>query len=727
MFAWLGRFVFHRRWALLVGTVVFVALAGVSGVSVFSQLKGGGFDDPDAESVRARVLLAEEFDAGSPDLVMVVTADGGVDSATAKAAGQALTDEVADEPGVAQAVSYWSTGNPALRSENGDRALILVRLAGDDEAVEAAAEPIIADYAARGGLEIDTGGPAALGVSLGGIIGEDLAIAEAIAVPLTLILLALVFGSVISGLLPIGVGAIAVLGTFLSLFLVSQATDVSIFAINLTTALGLGLAIDYSLLIVSRFREEIAAGLGTEQAIARTVQTAGRTVAFSGLIVAVALSALLIFPLYFLRSFAYGGVAVVLIAMLGALISLPALLSVLGSRVDRLAIGKGRRPVATGTGRWHRIATTVMRRPLQVGTPVVLLLVLLATPLLGVTFGLPDDRYLPRDQAVRVVGDTLRTEFGGGGASALSVVLPSGGPEQAAGLAQQISELAEVAAVETVTGTYADGDQVSEPGPAAARFDNGTGAYMEVRSGVEPISPEGEQLVRDIRELDTGTEFLVTGQSADLADSKDSIFSRVPLALAIIAVATFVLLFLMTGSLLIPLQALVLNVLSLGAVFGAMVWIFQDGNLSGLLDFTSTGTIDTAIPMLVFCIAFGLSMDYEVFLISRIKEEYDANGGHNTAAVANGLQRTGRIMTAAAGVLSITFIAFALTSHVNTIKLFGLAMTLAILLDATLVRGLLVPAFLRLGGDANWWAPAPLRRVYDRFGLSESEPRGDNE
>ncbi|MBA2533120.1 MAG: MMPL family transporter [Nocardioidaceae bacterium] len=723
MFAGLGHFVFRRRWVLLAGTLVFIVIAGASGVSVFSQLKGGGFDDPDAESVRAELLLAEEFNAGSPDLVMVVTADQGVDSSPAQEAGRALTEEIAAEPGVAQAMSYWSTDSPTLRSEDGDKALVLVRLTGDEEAVEAAAEPIIADYVTRDSLRIDTGGPAALGVSLGGIIGEDLAIAEAIAVPLTLILLALVFGSVISGLLPIGVGAIAVLGTFLSLYLISQSTDVSIFAINLTTALGLGLAIDYSLLIVSRFREELAAGLGTEEAIARTVQTAGRTVAFSGLIVAVALSALLIFPLYFLRSFAYGGIAVVLIAVIGALISLPALLSVLGSRVDKLAIGKGRRPIQTGTGMWHRIATTVMSRPLLVGTPVVLLLVLLATPLLGVSFGLPDDRYLPRDQAVRVVGDTLRTEFGGGGASALSVVLPSGGPEQADQFARQIASLETVAAVDTVTGSYTDGEQVSEPGPAAARFANGTGAYLEVRSDVEPISPEGEQLVRNIRALDTGDEFLVTGQSADLADSKDSIFSRVPLALAIIALATFVLLFLMTGSLLIPLQALLLNVLSLGAVFGAMVWIFQDGNLSGLLDFTSTGTIDTAIPMLVFCIAFGLSMDYEVFLISRIKEEYDTNGGENTVAVANGLQRTGRIMTAAAGVLSITFIAFALTSQVNTIKLFGLAMTLAILLDATLVRGLLVPSFLRLGGDANWWAPAPLSRVYQRFGMSESEHR----
>jgi putative drug exporter of the RND superfamily len=272
-----------------------------------------------------------------------------------------------------------------------------------------------------------------------------------------------------------------------------------------------------------------------------------------------------------------------------------------------------------------------------------------------------------------------------------------------------------------VTGTYADGNQVNPANPASARFGaRSSMSYLEVRADVEPISSQGEQLVRDIRNLDASTEFLVTGQSADLADSKDSIFSLVPLALAIVAATTFILLFLMTGSVLIPLQAIVLNLLSLGAVFGAMVWIFQDGHGAELLNFTSTGTFDTAIPILIFCIAFGLSMDYEVFLVSRIKEEYDATGD-NTAAVANGLQRTGRIMTAAAGVLSITFIAFALTSEVNTIKLFGLAMTMAVLLDATLVRGLLVPSFMRLGGRANWWAPKPLRRIHQRVGMSESE------
>lgn len=715
MFEKLSWFVYRSRWLVLAGSVVFVAIAAVSGLAVFDQLKSGGFDDPDSETVRARTVLAEEFDAGSPDLVMLVDPRGSVDSGTARSAGKTLTEQVGTEPGVAQATSYWTTGSPALRSDDGSKALVLVRLTGSEQEVDNAAESIIERYQSRDGMAIQVGGPAALGATLGGIIGENLALAEAIAIPLTLILLVLVFGSVIAGLMPIVIGMIAILGTFLALYLISFTTDVSVFAINLTTALGLGLAIDYSLLIVSRFREELADGYDTPTAIARTMGTAGRTVAFSALVVAAALAALLIFPLYFLRSFAYGGIAVVLISMLGALLTLPALLAVLGERIGMPKRDHRRRRDA---GLWHRIASVVMRRPVLIGSAVAALLLLLASPLLGVSFGLPDDRYLHDDQPVRVVGDTLREEFTAGGASGLFVVQPNGTAEQAGELAERISNLPEVDAVETAAGTYADGEQTRPPGPASARFVGDAGAYLEVRSGVEPISPQGEDLVGKIRAVDVRADLLVTGQSADLADAKDSIFSLVPLALGIVAVATFVLLFLMTGSVLIPLQAIALNVLSLGAVFGAMVWIFQDGNGAGLLNFTATGTTDTAIPILVFCIAFGLSMDYEVFLISRISEEFAATGD-NTAAVAGGLQRTGRIMTAAAAVLSITFIAFALTSEVTTIKLFGLAMAIAVLLDATVVRGLLVPAVMRLGGRTNWWAPAWMRRVYQRAGMSE--------
>jgi RND superfamily putative drug exporter len=366
-----------------------------------------------------------------------------------------------------------------------------------------------------------------------------------------------------------------------------------------------------------------------------------------------------------------------------------------------------------------------MRRPILTGLPVVLLLVLLALPFLGVSFSLPDDRALPTDSTARIVGDSLRSDFDDTGARSFPVVLPNATADQTTAIAELISEIPEVNQVETSTGTFAGGARSAEPGPPSERYADADGGYLTVFSDVEPVSPEGEQLVADIRALDFGGAFLVGGAAADLVDSKAAIFGLVPLALAIVAGATFVLLFLMTGSVLVPIKAIVLNVLSLGATFGAMVWVFQDGNGADLLNFTPTGTLDTSIPVLMFCIAFGLSMDYEVFLLSRIKEEHDRTGD-TRAAVAVGLQKTGRIMTAAAGVLAVTFLAFS-TSSVTFIKLMGLGLTLAILMDATLVRGVLVPAFMRLAGEANWWAPPFLRRLHNRIGLSEgpTEPSPD--
>ena len=599
--------------------------------------------------------------------------------------------------------------------------MLLVQVGGDEEEVEALAEPIITAFEGENdGLEVSFGGPLATGQAFGETIGEDLARAEAIAIPISLVLLLLVFGSVVAAFLPVLIAGVAIVGTFLALYLITLATDVSVFSINLATALGLGLAIDYSLFMVSRFREELATGSSTEDAVARTMQTAGRTVAFSALTVAVSLAALLIFPLYFLRSFGYAGIAVVLIAGAAALFTLPALLSVLGPRVDKFRVGRApRADRADRSGRFFgRLASTVMRRPIIIGAPIAILLAVLAVPFLGVSFGLPDDRSLPADSTARVVGETLRSDYPGGATSLASVVLPRSTEEDAAAAAARISELPGVSQVDTASGSYAGGELAEPPGPQSARYAAGDGIYLDVGSGVEPISPEGEALVRDIRDLELSSTALVGGDAAALVDSKSAIFGLAPFALAIIALTTFVLLFLLTGSVLVPVKAIVLNVLSLGATFGAMVWIFQDGHLSDLLGFTPTGTLDTTTPILMFCIAFGLSMDYEVFLLSRIKEAHDLTGDTNLAVVT-GLQRTGRIMTAAAAVLAVTFIAFS-TSGVAFIKLMGVGLTLAILLDATIVRSLLVPAFMRLAGEANWWAPAPLRRLHQRIGINES-------
>ncbi len=729
MFSFLGRFTYRRRWFVLAGTVVFLAAAVFTGLSVFDKLGSGGFEDSNAESSRATALLAERYDAGSPDLVLLVTApNGDVDASGAVRDGADLTQALIDEPGVENVVSYWSPqaeggGNPGLRSTDGDKALVLVRLSGDEKQADPVSTRLQDTYeGAAGDLDVQIGGP---GVGLGETIGADLGRAEGIAIPITLVLLLLVFGGVVAALLPLAVGAMAILGTFLALYVIASTTDVSIFSINLATALGLGLAIDYSLLVVSRFREEFAKDSDTQAAVARTMQTAGRTVAFSAITVAVSLSALLIFPLYFLRSFAYAGISVVAIAAAAALLTLPALLSVLGPKVNRFSVGRKRSTTgddaapAAESGFWYSLSHTVMRRPILTGLPVVVLLVLLALPFLGVSFSLPDDRALPTDSTARIVGDSLRNDFDDSGGRSFPVVLPNATEDQTSAVAALISDLDQVNQVETSTGTFAAGVQTAEPGPPSARFGDGNGAYLDVFSDVEPVSPEGEDLVARIRDLDASVPFLVSGPAAQLVDSKSAIFGLVPLALAIVAGATFVLLFLMTGSVLVPIKAIVLNILSLGATFGAMVWIFQDGNGADLLNFTPTGTLDTSIPVLMFCIAFGLSMDYEVFLLSRIKEEHDRTGD-TRAAVAVGLQKTGRIMTAAAGVLAVTFIAFS-TSSVTFIKLMGLGLTIAILMDATLVRGVLVPAFMRLAGEANWWAPPFLRRLHNRFGLSESE------
>jgi putative drug exporter of the RND superfamily len=431
--------------------------------------------------------------------------------------------------------------------------------------------------------------------------------------------------------------------------------------------------------------------------------------------------ALLVFPLYFLRSFAYAGIAVVALACLGALVFLPSLLAVLGGRVDRWTLRR-RRPKAGG-GAWHRIATFVMRRPWPIAVSVVAVLLLLGTPFLGVQAGLYDDRVLPKHASSRQVQDQIRANFSSQEASALSVVAAgagSAGPQRERAVdryAAALSSLDGVARVDASTGSYQDGRNVASP-PAAARFSNRDGTWLAVVPSLEPISSAGERLVHELRSTPAPFQTLVAGPSAELVDSRDSIFGSLPLAVGIIAVVTFVLLFVLTGGVLVPLKAIVLNLLSLSATFGAMVWTFQQGNLSGLLGFTATGTLNTSMLILMFCIAFGLSMDYEVFLLSRIKEEH-GRSGNNQAAVALGLERTGRIVTAAAALLGIVFIAL-VTSGITFLKMFGVGMALAVVVDATLIRAALVPTFMRLAGNANWWAPGPLRRLHDRIGLREA-------
>jgi RND superfamily putative drug exporter len=789
MLDWLARSLLRRRVLVLVAAVAVVGAAGVLGAGVVSKLRSGGFEDPAASSTRAQAALRDSFHTGEPNLVLLVTADGGtVDRGDVAGGGLQLTRRLAAERDVSEVQSYWTTKAPALRSVDGRQALVLARIAGDDDATQKRAEQLATTFEGdRGSMRVRVGGQARVFGQVSDQVERDLTRAEGIAVPITLLLLVVVFSSAVAGALPLAVGGFAIVGTLLVLRLLASLTDVSVYALNLTTALGLGLAIDYSMFIVSRYREELRAGQEPADALVTTMRTAGRTVLFSAATVAVALVALLVFPLYFLRSFGYAGIAVVALAAVGALVVLPALLAVLGRRIDSLRLPFGRRPAArpaatpqraaapaagadrtvrpagsaqapeAGSGAWHRIAMAVMRRPVPIATAVVAVLLVLGAPFLGVRFGLPDDRVLPTSASSRQVADAIRGDFTARDADALQVVATgTGAPAAVAaeidGYASSLSGLPGVARVDAMTGSYAGGHKLasrpqataqapaSTPAPASARaqapasapvpaagaqaggrFVAGSATWLRVVPTVEAYSSAGENLVERVRALPAPFAVDVGGPSAQLVDTKAAISDRLPLAVAIIAGATLLLLFLMTGSLVIPIKALVLNLLSLSAVYGAMVFVFQDGHLSGLLGFTSTGTIDTSMPVLLSCIAFGLSMDYEVFLLSRIKEEYDRTGD-TVSSVATGLERSGRIVTTLAALLAIVFIAFA-TSQVTFLKLFGIGSALAIVVDATLIRALLVPAFMRLAGRANWWAPRPLRLLHDRIGLREDVPR----
>jgi putative drug exporter of the RND superfamily len=724
----LARFLLRRRLLVLGASLAVVVAAGVFGGGAVAKLKSAGFDDPQAESSRAAVVLRDTFHAGDPNLVLLVTAEQGtVDGRAAAAEGRALTARLAAEPGLTQVGSYWTLGSPALRSRDGRQALVLGRVGGDEQAQDGRIAALAAAYGHDGAAtRVQAGGSLQVGHDIGEQVQQDLAKAEGISVPITLLLLVVVFASAVAGALPLAVGGFAIVGTLLVLRVLAGVTDVSIYALNLTTALGLGLAIDYSLFIVSRYREELRAGREPGDALVATMGTAGRTVLFSAATVAVSLLALLVFPLYFLRSFGYAGIAVVALAALGALVVLPAMLALLGRRIDRFRLPLGRRrgsARADGGGFWHRVAVAVMRRPLPIALAVVAFLVLLGAPFLNVRFGLPDDRVLPASAPGRQVSDAIRANFAADDAAALSVVTtgaegPAGHAADIAGYAGRLSALPGVARVEALTGTYVGGRQEAGPSPASARFAAPTATWLSVVPSVDANSPEGEAVVHRVRDLPAPFAVKVTGQAAQLVDTKASLFGHLPAAAAVVALVTFAVLFLMTGSVVIPAKALVLNLLSLTAVYGAMVWLFQEGHLAGFLGFTATGTIDTSMPVLLFCIAFGLSMDYEVFLLSRIKEEHDRTGD-TVAAVATGLERTGRIVTTAAALLAIVFLAFA-TSKVSFIQLFGIGTALAIVVDATLIRALLVPAFMRLAGRANWWAPRPLRRLHDRIGLSEA-------
>jgi RND superfamily putative drug exporter len=602
-------------------------------------------------------------------------------------------------------------------SEDRRATYAVLTLAGGDEDQRVAGLERVEDELAAPGLETQIGGLTTVNRDITEQVSSDIATAETISMPILAVLLVVIFGSLAAASLPLAIGVTAILGAFTALRAFSMVTDVSIFAVNIVTITGLGLAIDYGLFMVSRFREEIRKQPDTETALARTMATAGRTVAVSGVTVAIALAGLLIFPQVFLRSMGFGGMSAVLVAMVAALTLLPALLAMLGPKVDALSVRpwlrrvfrRAPRVTTEDHGAWARIAHSVMRRPVVYTVVVTGVLVALALPFLGAQFGGVDERALPEGTESRVVAETIRADFPPSENGPIDAIVT---------LADPVDSPAGSAALQS----YVD-DVAGVPGVDGAAVVNATGntAHVDVAYAGDPLSAEARDLVADVRAVPApdGGAVLVGGESAGLADLLDSLATLLPWMALFVVATTFVLLFLAFGSLVLPVKAVVMNVLSLGASFGALVWIFQEGNLSGVLNFTPTGFIEATQPILVLAIVFGLSMDYEVFLMSRIREQYDLTGD-NTTAVATGLQRTGGIITSAALLLVVVIGAFSL-SGITFIKMIGVAMLIAIVVDATVVRILLVPATMRLLGRANWWAPGPLGRLYARYGIRESD------
>jgi len=716
MFGTLARSMYRRRGIVLVLAAAFLVFAGVWGTGVFGELSAGGFGDPGSESARATDRLDSALGRSGADVIVIYSSDSErVDSPGFQ---QAVVDTLASLPSdeVAEVSSFYSTGSTEFVSADQHSTYAVVQLTGKDEDERAAQVTGLEDALDAPGLSEQIGGTATINRDIDEQVSADIARAELLSQPVLLVLLVLIFGGLAAGLVPLVIGGFAVLGAFTAIRVISLVSDVSVFAINVVIFLGLGLAIDYGLFIVSRFREELHAGRDVPAALTRTLQTAGRTVAVSGTAVATSLSGLLLFPQVFLRSMGIGGIAAVLIAMMAALTVLPALLAVLGHRIDALSVRPAlrrlvpRRSVRTGPGAWYRLAKAVMRRPLLYALGIVGVLLLLGSPFLRASFGGVDERVLPEDTPSRVVSETLQSDFGGAADPAVTLAVSVPGaiddPGPSAAVDAYVAEVGSLRGVER-----------AEPAGSVGSVER-----VSVFLSGDPMSGASRQVVDDIRGLPApdGGDVLVGGQTAELVDLLDSIGSILPLTGLGVGLATFVLLFLGFGSAVLPLKAVVMNVLSLGATFGALVLIFQDGHLAGFLGFTSTGTIEATQPILVLALAFGLSMDYEVFLLSRIREQYDLCGD-NTEAVAMGLQRTGGIITSAALLLVVVIGAFA-TSGITFIKLIGVAMVIAIIVDATIVRILLVPATMRLLGPANWWAPGPLRRVYERFGISESEP-----
>ncbi|MCG8921782.1 MMPL family transporter [Lentzea sp. CC55] len=695
MFAKWGATAYRRRWVVLIATVLLAVVGGVWGIGVFDKLSQGGYEAPSSEAARADKVAEEAFGRQNGDVIVIYRGDF---------ANPIELKKIADHISGFPKDDVLKTVGP-VPSDDKRQALVAITLSSGDSNEQIKQFEDVEKQLPIDGFTQQVGGLVPTQKAINDMSQEDLTRAEMFSLPLVLLLLVVIFGGLVAASLPVVVGGLAIMGALGVLHGIALFAEVNSFAVNVASLLGLGMAIDYGLFMVGRFREELAQGRTTEQAVGRTVASAGRTVVFSATLLVIALAGLLLFPHGFLKSLAYGGVASVAIAALVSITLLPALLGVLGKRVDKLAMPwRKKEPSERG---WRKLSGAVMKRPVLIALPIIGVLVALGSPFLNVQFGQVTEKVLPEGNAVRVATENINQNFSALSATGFKIVVKGG----------------DQAAVQGFLGEVADVPGIGDVQPTGS--DKGVTAASAGLEG-DALSEQSKQALEDVRALEppAGAEVLVGGNTATVSDSLDAIADGLPLMIALLVGATLILMFLAFGSVVLPVKAVVMSALSLSATFGVLVWVFQNGHGAGLLGVTP-GPLESGIVVLMAAIVFGLSTDYEVFLLSRMVEAR-SQGATTEEAVTTGLAKTGRVITSAALLLIVVTGAFAF-SQVAMMRFVGVGMILALALDATVVRMLLVPAVLKLLGNAAWWSPGPLKRIQERLALHDEPVDRDDD
>jgi RND superfamily putative drug exporter len=751
LFGRLGAFAARRRWWVIGASVVLLAAMGAFAPGLQKRLSPGGFEVPGTEGLSVQQKLDKRFTQQFASTALVVVHNGGSTVDTPEFAGfvQSVATEVGRMPGVEGVVSFYSTGAPSFVSRSRNTTYVIVGLeGGQNEWLETSARLIRkADAMTTGGFEVLVGGQSPFFNRLSEVAQHDVEKAELAAFPITALVLVLGFGTLVAAGLPLLLGLLSLVITLGALYFLAGVTEMSIFVANTASIIGIGVGIDYALFVVTRYREELRHGRTVPDAIAASIASSGRAVFLSGMTVIVALAGLFLVDIQAFRSMAIGSMSVVAVAVLGAVTFLPALLAVFGRGVDRGRLPFIKDPGTVGEdGFWHRWAMRIMRRPWSALGLSIVVLAVLASPFFSIKLGYPGPDVLPAEEQPRRAAELLAREFGPGlvGPMDVLVELPHGvmSPGQLARIDDLTRRLAadpDIAEVQSVTSFFpsvevataalSGGLQALPPQEAGAlqatvNWDRGADlAHILVVPDLVPESPAAEELLARIRTeivpaagLEGRVE--VGGTTALNLDLSEAIESKMPMVVAAVLAMSFVLLTMAFRSVLLPLKAIVMNLLSVGASYGIIVALFQWGWAEDLMGFTSNGHIEVFVPLFLFSVLFGLSMDYEVFLMSRMREEY-VRTGSNELAVARGLEGTARTITSAAAVMVVVFVAFS-TGRVLPFKEMGLGLAVAVLIDATLVRTVLVPAAMRLMGDWNWWMPAWLDRILPKIALEDA-------